>query len=128
MCCNFINLFPCILWDLIIMALVLSWWRLFKIVEFATSSQLAWDYSTHEGRLWSTFWKLKNLLCQCILRVTHDLAKSRSDSQNALIAHIFVTLPILTYTIYTLITHTILRVSQNLPFRESYSFSREKSL
>ena len=30
-CCNFINLFTCILWDLIVMGLVLSWWRLLKI-------------------------------------------------------------------------------------------------
>ena len=29
-CCNCINLFPCILWDFILLALVLSWWRLLK--------------------------------------------------------------------------------------------------
>ena len=28
--CNYINLFPCILWDFIVMSLVVSWWRLPK--------------------------------------------------------------------------------------------------
>ena len=31
-CCNFINLFPFILWDLIVMGLVLSWSRFLKTV------------------------------------------------------------------------------------------------
>ena len=32
-CSNFIKLFPCILWDLIVMGLILSWWRLLKTVK-----------------------------------------------------------------------------------------------
>ena len=32
-CCNFINLFPCILWDLIVMSLILSGENLIKTVE-----------------------------------------------------------------------------------------------
>ena len=49
--CNFINLFPCILWDLIVMSLVLSGENLIKTVE---------------GHMRSTCQKLKS---QCILRV-----------------------------------------------------------
>ena len=66
------------------MGLVLKWWRLYKTVEFVTSSRLARIYSTHEAHMRSTYWKLKSLLCQCISWVTRDLAKSRSDPQNAL--------------------------------------------
>ena len=32
-CCKFFNLFPCILWDLIVMSLVLSGENLIKTVE-----------------------------------------------------------------------------------------------
>ena len=35
-CCNCINLFSCILWDLIVIGLVLSWWRLLETVDLAT--------------------------------------------------------------------------------------------
>ena len=47
-CCNFFNLFPCILWDLIVMSLVLSGQNLIKTVE---------------GQMGSIFQKLKR---QCV--------------------------------------------------------------
>jgi len=47
-CCNFINLFTWILWDLIAMGLVLSWWRLLKIVDLATWLATGLGLSTRE--------------------------------------------------------------------------------
>ena len=47
-CCNCINLFPCILWDLFVSGLALSWWRLLKTVKFATCLRLTYEWTTHK--------------------------------------------------------------------------------
>ena len=100
-CFNFINLFSCILWDLIIMGLVLSSKDLLKTLEFTTNS----SYNTREGHMRSTCRKLKS---QCISWVAHDLAKSWSELQNAQTTGICVWLFLsFTHTIYTLTTHKI---------------------
>ena len=70
-CCNFNYLFPCILWDLIVMGLVLSWWKLLKTIEFMTSSPLAWDCRTREKLCEEHMRKLNS---QDVSRVTRALA------------------------------------------------------
>ena len=55
-CCNCINLFPCILWDLFVMSCI-------KLVKIAQKVDLAtWFTSgaTCEGHMRSTCWKLKS--------------------------------------------------------------------
>ena len=47
-CCNYINLFLCILWDLFVMGLVLIWQRLLKTVDFVTCLLLTRKWSTCE--------------------------------------------------------------------------------
>ena len=94
-CCNFINLFLCILWDLIVMDLVLSGENLIKTVE---------------GHMGSTCQKLKS---QCISRVISRLGNlsrwpTRStDSWNFKCDS--YTLHLYYIYIYILITHKIVR-------------------
>ena len=47
-CSNCINLFPCILWDLFVLGLALSWWRLLKTVKFATCLRLTREWTTRK--------------------------------------------------------------------------------
>lgn len=66
-CSNCINLFSCILCDLIVMCLVLSWWKLIKIVDLATCLMTGSRLSTCERSCKEHMWKLKS---QNISRVT----------------------------------------------------------
>ena len=99
-CCNCINLFPCILWDLFIMSLVLSWWRLLKKLISQLGSQVVqlakvtWEAHAESWRVN----EFRDSSC--------NLANSRDDLRNALIAGILsVTFLSFTHIIYTLITH-----------------------
>ena len=99
-CCNYINLFPCILWDLFIMSLVLSWWKLLKKLISQLGSQVVqlakvtWEAHAESWRVN----EFRDSSC--------NLANSRDDLRNALIAGILsVTFLSFTHTIYTLITH-----------------------
>ena len=99
-CCNYINLFPYILWDLFIMSLVLSWWRLLKKLISQLGSQVVqlakvtWEAHAESWRVN----EFRDSSC--------NLANSRDDLRNALIAGILsVTFLSFTHTIYTLITH-----------------------
>ena len=50
-CCNCFNLFPCILWDFIVLGLILSWWRLklnLRSVHFASSLREIREKGSHE--------------------------------------------------------------------------------
>ena len=51
-CGNCSSLFPCILWDLIVMDLVLSGEDLLKIVDLATGSGLSTHKRPCEGHMW----------------------------------------------------------------------------
>ena len=111
---NCINLFPCILWDLIVMDLVLSGEYLIKTVE---------------GHMRSTCWKFRDWSC--------DMANSQDDLRNALIDGILsVTLIPFTYTIYLHDPQNCKEVVQKKTkgfynthlVRESYSSSRAKFL
>ena len=116
-CCNCINLFPCILWDLFVMGLVLSWWRLLKkLISWLSSlvvqpMKVTWE--AHTGS-----WRVSEF-CNS----SHNLTKSRDDLQNALIAGILsVTLIPFTHTLYTLITHKIVRrLFREKPYRGFYN-------
>ena len=116
-CCNCINLFPCILWDLFVMGLVLSWWRLLKkLISWLSSlvvqpMKVTWE--AHAGS-----WRVSEF-CNS----SRNLTKSRDDLQNALIAGILsVTLIPFTYTLYTLITHKIVRrLFREKPYRGFYN-------
>ena len=58
-CCNCINLFPCILWDLFVKSLVLSWWRLLKTEKIAQDSKVC-DLLTTDSwvdNLWKVTWE-----------------------------------------------------------------------
>ena len=78
-CCNYINLFPCILWDLFIMSLVLSWWRLLKKLISQLGSQVVqlakvtWEAHAESWRVN----EFRDSSC--------NLANSRDDLRNALI-------------------------------------------
>ena len=116
-CCNCINLFPCILWDLFVMGLVLSWWRLLKkLISWLSSlvvqpMKVTWE--AHAGS-----WRVSEF-CNS----SRNLTKSRDDLQNALIAGILsVTLIPFTHTLYTLITHKIVRrLFREKPYRGFYN-------
>ena len=116
-CCNCINLCPCILWDLFVMGLVLSWWRLLKkLISWLSSlvvqpMKVTWE--AHAGS-----WRVSEF-CNS----SRNLTKSRDDLQNALIAGILsVTLIPFTYTLYTLITHKIVRrLFREKPYRGFYN-------
>ena len=73
-CCNFINLFSCILWDLIVMSLILSWQRLLKMVDLTTWLVTGSGLSTHERTCEEHMWKFKS---QHISQLTRDLANLR---------------------------------------------------
>ena len=116
-CCNCINLFPCILWDLFVMGLVLSWWRLLKkLISWLSSlvvqpMKVTWE--AHAGS-----WRVSEF-CNS----SRNLTKSRDDLQNALIAGILsVTLIPFTHTLYTLIIHKIVRrLFREKPYRGFYN-------
>ena len=99
-CCNCINLFPCILWDLFIMSLVLSWWRLLKKLISQLGSQVV-QLAKVIREAHAESWRVNEFHDS-----SRNLANSRDDMRNALIARILSTtfLPF-THTIYTLITH-----------------------
>ena len=50
-CCNYFNLFPCILWNFIVWGLVLSWWRIEHVldeqVDFANVSRETYPREKH---------------------------------------------------------------------------------
>ena len=132
-CCNYINLFPCILWDFILLALVLSWWRLLKELISQHGSQVVQPtnvtWGAHAGS-----WRVSEFRDS-----SRELAKSRDDPRNALTVRILsMTLILFTHIIYTLISHkikkrlfiwkTLERFPQHPPFKESYSSLNEKSL
>ena len=95
-CFNFINLFPCILWDLIIMGLVLSGEDLPKKLISRLGSRLVQPSKVTWGAH-ARSWRVS---------VFRDLANLRVDPQNALTVEIFsVTFIPFTQTIYTFITH-----------------------
>ena len=100
-CYNFINLFPCILWELIVMSLVLSWWRLLKKLILWLGSRLAWDCNTRERPCEEHMRKFNS---QCVLWVTHDLVNLRDTLTNKILS---VSLIPFTHNIYTLISHKI---------------------
>ena len=103
-CCNCINLFSCILYDLLVMSLVLSGKDLLKKLISRLGSQVVqpakvtWGAPVGSWRV-SVF---RDLSC--------NLANSRDDLWNALTVGILsVTLISFTHTIYTLTTHKIER-------------------
>ena len=101
---NYINLFPCILWDLIVFSLVLNGEDLLKKLILRFGSQVVQPakvtWGVHAGS-----WRVSGFRDS-----SHDLANLRDDPWNALIARILsVTLILFTHTIYTLITHKIMR-------------------
>ena len=103
-CCNCIKLFPSILWDLFVISLVISWSRLLKKLISQLGSRVVqlvkvtWGAHARSWRV-NVF---RNLSC--------DLANSWDDPRNALTVEILsVTLIPFTHTIYTLITHKIVR-------------------
>ena len=101
---NYINLFPCILWDLIVFSLVLNGEDLLKKLILRFGSQVVQPtkvtWGVHAGS-----WRVSGFRDS-----SYDLANLRDDPWNALIARILsVTLILFTHTIYTLITHKIVR-------------------
>ena len=83
-CCNFINLFLCILWDLIVMGLVLSWWRLLKTVDLVTWLATGSRLGTSKMLCEKHIWKFKS---QDISKVSCDLAKLGDDPWDTLTAN-----------------------------------------
>ena len=76
-CCNFFNFVPCILWDLIVLGLVLSWLRIEHEIKISTVSRLAHEkfsrrVTRKKGHVRSTRWKLKSQVPaafhECFLR------------------------------------------------------------
>ena len=99
--CNFINLFPYILWELIVMGLVLSWWRLLKNLISRHGSWLAQDYNTREKPCEEHMRKFNN---QYVLQVTHDLANPQDTLTSRILS--MTVIPFI-HNIYTLISHKI---------------------
>ena len=103
-CWNFVNLFLCILWDLIVTSLDLSGEDLLKKLIsrlglwVVQPAKVTWGAHAESWRV-SVFHDS-----------SHDLANSRDDPWNALTAGILsVTLIPFTHIIYTLITHNIVK-------------------
>ena len=81
-CCNCINLFPCILWDFIILGLVLSRWRLLKkLISWLNSRvvqpvKVSWE--SHTGS-----WRVK---CQLVFyKSLRDSGRVASNPWNSLL-------------------------------------------
>ena len=134
-CCNFINLFPCILWALIAIGLVLSWWRLLKKMISRLGSRVV---QPMKGHVRSICQKLKS---QCISWVISRLrqparwpARCMTDSWDfecdSYTLHSYYIYPhYLQNYKETTQKRTLERGFTNtLHFRESYSSSRDKSL
>ena len=103
-CCNFINLFPSILWDLFVMSLVLSWSNLLKKLISQLGSQVVQPAKVTWGAQVGS-WRVN-----VFRNLSRDLANSWDDPRNALTVEILsVTLIPFTHTIYTIITHKIVR-------------------
>ena len=68
-CCNCINLFPCILWDFIVLDLVLSWWRIKLAMKISAVSRLPHknlaNKSSHKKATWEAYVGIK---CQVVFR------------------------------------------------------------
>ena len=109
-CCNFINLFPCILWNLIVMDLVLSWWRLLKTVKFATYSQLTREWTTSERSHEKQTLEAEELSVRLYF-ASHFATWLTCEWLVKLFAWMIlnVTLISFTHTIYILITHKIVK-------------------
>ena len=106
-CCNCINLFPCILWDFILLALVLSWWRLLKELISQHGSQVVQPTNVTWGAHVES-WRVSEFRDS-----SRELAKSRDDPRNALTVRILsMTFILFTHIIYTLISHKIKKTIQ----------------
>ena len=103
-CCNFINLFSYILWDLFLIGLVLSWWSLLKKLISRLGSQVVQLAKVTWGA-YARSWRVSEFH-----NSSRYLANSQDGPWNALTTEILsVTLIPFTYTIYTLITYKIIR-------------------
>ena len=56
-CCNCIKLFPCILWDFIVLSLVLSWWRIKHAMKISAISWLARKKFASKGSREKAMWE-----------------------------------------------------------------------
>ena len=121
-CCNFINLFPSILWDLIVIGLVLSWWKSDQDSqrsheEHMSEAEESMSFVTHLTNCQLMRWPAK-----CT-----DIWDFKCDSYTLHSYYIYHRFPqnyketIQKKTLERFLQHTY-------HVRESYTFSREKSL
>ena len=57
-CCICNKLFPCILWDFIVLGLVLSWWRIKHAIKINEISRLARKKFVSKGSCEKTMWEV----------------------------------------------------------------------
>ena len=137
-CCNFINLFPCILWDLIVMSLVLSWWRLLKTVKFATCSRLTHEWTTRERSREKHMLEFEQSFAKLYFASHSHLANSWVTCKTLCLNNFkYDSYTIYPYYIYPHYPQNCKEAIQKKAWRgfyntylvrESYSSSREKSL
>ena len=109
-CCNCINLFPCILWDLFKMGLVLNWWRLLKIVDLATCPRLTRKWTTHEKSREKHVVEAEQSFARLYF-ASHFATWPSHEWPVKLLAYMILSVILIpfTYTIYILINYKIVR-------------------
>ena len=109
-CCNFINLFPCILRELIVMGLVLSWWRIKYAMKISAVLPLAHKKFASKGSCEKVTWEAqaRSWRVKCQVAFCEYFARkaiSRGTYKILCLEVLIVTFHIFYPTIYTLITH-----------------------
>ena len=109
-CCNCFNLFPCILWDFIVLGLVLSWWRLklnWRSVHFATSLWEVYEKGSHEKACEKHMTRSWRVVPGCCFHKCLAGKAFSRDSCKTFCLEVFLSVTCLPFThaIYTLITH-----------------------
>ena len=108
-CCNCINLFPCTLWDFILLDLVLSWWRIKHAMKISAILRLARkkfvSKGSHVKATWEAHAKSWRVKCQVHFASTFRDRPSREvPTKHSTWRILSVTFLPFTHTIYTLIT------------------------
>ena len=109
-CCNCFNFVSCILWDLIVLDLVLSWWRIKLAMKISAISRLSRENLMNRGSREKATWEAHvgswRIKCQDVFREYFSRkAISWGIYETLFLEDFKMTFFPFTHTIYTLITH-----------------------
>ena len=105
-CYNCINLFHCILWDLLVLGLVLNWWRIKLEMKISAILRLAHKKFARKGSHEKHMLEVEESSAKLhFVSTSRDRPSRKVPAKHS--AWRILSVPFLpfTYTIYTLITH-----------------------